>query len=252
VSADWIGQASGIQVKDAVAPLDYGYLWWSGQVARTEHRFYAAMGMMGQNIWVVPDLDLIVVTTNDLSNDGQAIISAIAKAAVSDQPLPPNPSALKTLQARVDELAHPQASSVKPIPDAAKVSSGKVYQLEPNDFGWKSISIDFAKPDEALFMIGLPDKVLKLPVGMDTVYRVSTEGLPAESVWRPIANVPQMVRAGFLGKRLMIYMADCMGMEFWTLTVDFSKDGSKLWVSAVALNDTSATFSMSHDLIGTS
>ncbi len=40
----------------------YGYQWWVYPEA------YAALGMNGQTIYVVPDQDLIVVTTADLPN----------------------------------------------------------------------------------------------------------------------------------------------------------------------------------------
>ena len=40
---------------------NYGYLWWIEQV-RGFHAFFAA-GFGGKYIYVIPDLDLIVVTT---------------------------------------------------------------------------------------------------------------------------------------------------------------------------------------------
>lgn len=216
---------------------------------------YAALGFQGQAIWVVPEKDLIVVTTNDLASDGQTILTGIMNASLSDQPLAPNKEELKALQTRIEELANPKPLPIKAIPDAIKVLSGKVYKLEPNDFGWKSIVFDFTKSDEVMITLGLPDKEIKLPVGMDSVYRVSTDGLPSEPLWRPIADVPLMLKGGFLGKRLMVYMGDCMGMDFWTLAVDFNKDGSKLWVSAQSLNEMNSiymTTSLIHNLVGAS
>ncbi len=250
VSSDWIILVISMVTKGNTQ--DYGYLWWTSSISGTNHPVYAALGLHGQAIWVVPDLDLIVVTTNDSAAEGQTIITAIANASTSDQPLAPNPVAVKALQTRLDELAHPQASAVKPIPDAMKAVSGKVYQFQPNDFGWKSIAIDFTKADEVMITLGLPDKEIKLPVGMDSVYRVSTVGLPAEPVWRPLANVPQMLRAGFLGKRFIVYMSDCMGMEFWTLNMDFSRDVSKLWIVAQSLNESYDVSAITHDLVGSS
>ncbi len=250
VSSDWITLVTSMVTKGNTQ--DYGYLWWTSSISGTNHQVYAALGLHGQAIWVVPDLDLVVVTTNDSAAEGQTIITAIANASTSDQPLAPNPVALKALQMRLDELAHPQASAVKPIPDAMKAVSGKVYQFQPNDFGWKSIALDFTKAGEVMITLGLPDKEIKLPVGLDSVYRVSTDGLPAEPVWRPIANVPQMLRAGFLGKRFIVYMGDCMGMEFWTLNIDFSKDMSKLWIVAQSLNESYDVSAITHDLVGSS
>jgi hypothetical protein len=59
-----------------------------------------------------------------------------------------------------------------------------------------------------------------------------------------------MLRAGFLGKRLMVFMGDCMGMEVWTLTIDFSKDTSKLWISAQSVSESYDMSAASHDLVG--
>ncbi|MBI1278588.1 MAG: serine hydrolase [Anaerolineaceae bacterium] len=250
VSSDWITLVTSTVTKGNTQ--DYGYSWWTSSISGTNHQVYAALGLHGQAIWVVPDSDLVVVTTNDSAAEGQTIINAIANASTSDQPLAPNPVALKALQTRLGELAHPKAIAVKPIPDAMKAVSGKVYQFQPNDFGWKSIAIDFTKTDEVMITLGLSDKEIKLPVGMDSVYRVSTDGLPAEPMWRPIANVPLMLRAGFLGKRFIVYMSDCMGMEFWTLNFDFSKDVSKLWIVAQSLNESYDVSFITHDLVGSS
>jgi CubicO group peptidase (beta-lactamase class C family) len=40
----------------------YGYGWWMRDLG--EHRAYYAWGFGGQYIFVVPDLDLVVVTTS--------------------------------------------------------------------------------------------------------------------------------------------------------------------------------------------
>ncbi len=41
----------------------YGYLWWQSRVG--EHQMISAFGYGGQKISLVPDLDLMVVTTSD-------------------------------------------------------------------------------------------------------------------------------------------------------------------------------------------
>ncbi len=254
VSSDWVSHATSNMQPGILVWDGYGDFWYSGLIWRTQHRGYAALGYyMGQTIWVVPDLDLIVVTTNDSSFFSQSIVTSVVKASTSDKPLPANPVAAEALQARIDELALPQAAAAVSLPEIMKSASGKVYQLQTNDLGWTSIALEFGKADEALITIGLPDKELKLPVGLDRVYRVATDGFPAEPKWRPIANVPVMLKGGFLGKKLLLFMEDSMGMASWTLNVDFSKDSSKLWVSASQfLNEYPSTEALSHDLIGTS
>lgn len=250
VSAEWINNTIRSLIPGDRANV--GYLWWNSKVPGTEHAMFGAVPIGWQEIWVVPDLDLVVVATNDTGYIGQTIIMSVANAVISDQLLPVNPTAANVLQAQIDVLAHPKPTAINPMPDVAQVASGKVYALQPNDFGWTSFSLDFANPDEAVMTIGLADKDINLPVGLDNVYRVSIDGLPAEPLRRPIADVPLMLKAGFLGKRMLVSMADCMGMEFWTLYIDFSKDGSKLWISAQSLNEVSDETIISHDLVGAS
>ncbi len=252
VSSAWVSSATTTWVTgvSGSTTFDFGYLWWTSSLSGGKHPAYLAYGLLGQTIWVVPDLDIVLVTTNDLGLVSRTIITAIVDASISNQPLPTNAASMKALQSRIDELAHPTAANIKPVPDSLKVGSGKVYKLKPNDFGWTSLSIDFSKPGEALMTIGLPDKEIKLPIGLDNVYRVSADGLPAEPVWRPIADVPQMLKAGYLGNRFLVSMGDCMGMEFWTLNINFSKDGSKMWLTAQSLNVSTGEGAPTHDVIG--
>ena len=62
VSAAWVQAATTRQV-DTGGRLGYGYQWWTYP---TQHG-YAALGRDGQMVLVLPDLDLIVVTTAQIN-----------------------------------------------------------------------------------------------------------------------------------------------------------------------------------------
>lgn len=61
VSADWV-RAATTQHSDPDGRLGYGYQWWLYDT----HGAYTALGKGGQTIFVIPDLDVIVVTTADI------------------------------------------------------------------------------------------------------------------------------------------------------------------------------------------
>lgn len=72
VPGAWISQSLSAQVETDIdlfsldgAPVSYGYHWWTGTVEgpRGSVRWCAAIGNGGQRIFVVPDLDLVCVTT---------------------------------------------------------------------------------------------------------------------------------------------------------------------------------------------
>ena len=58
VSAEWVRAATRRQT-EAGPVLDYGYQWWTYAYLNA----YAALGMYGQTVFVIPEKDLIIVTT---------------------------------------------------------------------------------------------------------------------------------------------------------------------------------------------
>ena len=73
VSSEWVDQATTPHLSTSHgAEVDgftesYGYQWW------VDERYYAAIGRDGQFIYVVPELDMVVVFTADLHGDDFAI-----------------------------------------------------------------------------------------------------------------------------------------------------------------------------------
>jgi CubicO group peptidase (beta-lactamase class C family) len=73
VSADWVKTATQTHAQVPDTPLDYGYQWWTYPSLDA----YAALGRFGQTIFVIPKLDLIVVTTADHEDSHDPIFELI-------------------------------------------------------------------------------------------------------------------------------------------------------------------------------
>jgi CubicO group peptidase (beta-lactamase class C family) len=69
VSSSWVEQATTnhIQPDNSIYYQNgYGYFWWLG--VKNEHNFYYANGYGGQFIVVIPDLETVIVATNNWMN----------------------------------------------------------------------------------------------------------------------------------------------------------------------------------------
>ena len=101
VPAEWV-EASVTQQVNAHGPAPYyGYQWW----VRSDGTF-AAHGYRGQRIFVVPDLEMVVVFTADIPGNAPSVILAtfIRPAARSPEPLPDNHQGVALLEARISEF----------------------------------------------------------------------------------------------------------------------------------------------------
>ena len=106
VPAEWVGASATKHIRDEPDDLDYGYLWWIYPLGA-----YSAMGYAGQAIWVLPDLNIVVVLTAHLPEsktdpDWRRVLveDYVIPAARSTQPLPENPPALERLKKAVKEV----------------------------------------------------------------------------------------------------------------------------------------------------
>jgi CubicO group peptidase (beta-lactamase class C family) len=77
-----------IATGDPHAP-GYGYQWWT--LTEQGHRGFAALGLGGQLVEVLPDLDLVVVLTSEVrtvqdvrtGSDSRAIVGDVVVPAVN-------------------------------------------------------------------------------------------------------------------------------------------------------------------------
>ena len=105
VPADWVGASTREQIASGTLQDGYGYQWWVD-----DSGLYMALGYAGQFIFVVPDKEMVVVFTSDLSDDlffvpQQLLESIILPAAESPVPLPPNPDGVARLQTAIQQAA---------------------------------------------------------------------------------------------------------------------------------------------------
>jgi CubicO group peptidase (beta-lactamase class C family) len=104
ILAEWVEASITNQVSASGAASYYGYQWWvrgSGT--------YAAHGYRGQRIFVIPDLEMVVVFTAELSGNMPSVLlsSFIIPAARSSESLPENPAGAALLASRIEEMARP-------------------------------------------------------------------------------------------------------------------------------------------------
>jgi CubicO group peptidase (beta-lactamase class C family) len=65
VPAAWVADSFTARTQSPISGHQYGYGWWMDETEG--HRVYFAWGFGGQYIFVVPDLELVVVTTSSVS-----------------------------------------------------------------------------------------------------------------------------------------------------------------------------------------
>ena len=106
VPTTWVEDST---LKHISATLEdgYGYQWWVDNSG-----MYLALGYAGQFIFVVPEKELVVVFTSDLSDSDfytpqNLLNDYISPAAVSPDPLPENPAAESALRQLIEDLSQP-------------------------------------------------------------------------------------------------------------------------------------------------
>ena len=68
ISKEYIEESTRIQFDRSSGYADYGYQWWIDEYGQNGYTAFWAQGFGGQYIYVVPQLDLIVVFTSNRNN----------------------------------------------------------------------------------------------------------------------------------------------------------------------------------------
>jgi CubicO group peptidase (beta-lactamase class C family) len=172
VPAEWVA-ASTTQHATKEDGTGYGYLW---TVYPNEDR-YAALGLAGQQLHVLPKQNLVVVFTSGLPVYGEApqlndlLKTYILPAAKSNTALPANPASVARLTADIQAAANPK-QPVPELPLLARSISGKTYLMDDNPLGWQTMTFDFqAGPDIATVTIENGQVSQQEDIGLDNLYR---------------------------------------------------------------------------------
>ncbi len=175
VSPEWVAQATSLQMKTGRGD-NYGYGWWVPPP--TQFVEFAAEGRGGQYIRVLPQLNMVIVTTgggfewNDIT---PLLVPAMVDVA---EPIPANSQGMDQLNATLTAILQPPtAQAVLPLPETAYNISGKTYAFEFSPLDLKTIRWEFNDSTEAkLFATFYNQPDLELLIGMDGVYRMYPVG----------------------------------------------------------------------------
>jgi CubicO group peptidase (beta-lactamase class C family) len=149
----------------------YGYLWW----LYPAQGYYSAMGMGGQQIHIVPKLNLVVVFTSALNPRAEDYLDNllndyIMPSVKANSALPANPGAAARLLSHIQKI-QPSRQAVPPLPETALRVAGKTYTLESNSMSWQKLSLVFCEGSDAASLI--VDSSGTVAIGLDNVFRVT-------------------------------------------------------------------------------
>ena len=65
ISEKWVDDSTSVQYDRSSGTADYGYQWWVRSFGESDYDAFFAQGHAGQYIFVVPEIDLIVVFTSN-------------------------------------------------------------------------------------------------------------------------------------------------------------------------------------------
>lgn len=148
----------------------YGYQWWMNPFGG-----YSARGFGGQFLYVVPDLDLVVVFMGSMGSTffapDRLMTEYVLPAVNGDAPLPENKVAQEALSAMEQKvLEAPAATETPALNDTAKGMSGQIFTVENGD----KIGVDFVEgSSEATLHWTTDGETYDVPVGLDGIYRFS-------------------------------------------------------------------------------
>jgi CubicO group peptidase (beta-lactamase class C family) len=106
VPSSWVQESTRKHISGTLED-GYGYQWWVD-----DSGMFMAVGYAGQFVFVVPELEMVVVFASDLGESDfyvpqVLLVDYILPAAISSEPIPNNPEAEASLQLQIDRLSNP-------------------------------------------------------------------------------------------------------------------------------------------------
>jgi CubicO group peptidase (beta-lactamase class C family) len=217
VSEEWVRAASERRMTEAAGrPEDYGFGWWVSDPELEELGFVQAAGIGTQLIKVMPDLDLILVTTGAGFEIDQINPYLIASIGDFEKPLEANPAGVAAMEAAVQEVVRaPAASPVAALPEFASTISGRTYVFEANATSLDWFRLDFADETEATLQLSVSgeDAPRVVPLGLDGIYRAGGKG----------EALPSLARGRWEdGPTFVIEYSTLPSLEHFTLRLTFN------------------------------
>jgi hypothetical protein len=177
VSAQWVNQSTREQAyigeDEYVGGLDrrFGYFW----SIFPDQNYYGYLGMAGQELFVLPRENMVVIFTGALEVGKEGTLMSIINDYIipsvhSTREIPPNPEATAILESYVQAAAGSK-QAVPTLPDLALGISNKIYKLEPNVLGWSDMMFRFEPRSEEAILIMSDSSDLK--IGLDNRYRLT-------------------------------------------------------------------------------
>ncbi len=139
-----------------------------------EQKYYGYLGMAGQEMFVIPKKNIVVVFTASLPVGKEArliklVNDYILPSAQSDQPLPGYGHWLGWIRSHLSATAEEKPPAA-PLPQTALDIFGKNFILEQNSLGWQSMSFSF-QPGSDEAVLKMDGKPQDLKIGLDQTYR---------------------------------------------------------------------------------
>jgi hypothetical protein len=184
---------------------------------------YAFRGRGGQRILIIPQKELVLVTTAGTSDEGELVMDQVLRNIIdsvdSSKPvLPPNPLANAELEKQCAAvLSPPNETKATELPSVAKRISGTSYKMSKNLY-FDEMTLTFIDESEGRLRLVLPSihrmSPLDLPVGLDGVPRIGT-GRYGE---------PAAVRGEWNGETFRIDFDEVGNINHWSIDVAVDAD----------------------------